>query len=471
MFRKWLSSLVLILAGLSLIAACSSAPAPQAAAPTPQTVEKIVEKVVTQVVEKQVPVQQTVVVEKQVQTQRPKMTLWLSTSFTPLADELQKRYALEWANAKGVELTIVQDSSTVLAPQLNAAIETKNLPDVLSWASPDWAPKLARLGLALDVTDVVQKNNAKGGGLYDPALRAVTQNGKAFAVPTYSATELFYVRKDLLAAKGLKAPETWEDVAQVAKAVTEKGKLWGYGMSLGMPSYDAEISLMSMLASYGATPYGADGKTPNLNNEGTRQVIALAKDMWDAGAVIPDAVTWDDSGNNKAYLTGAAAMIYNTGSVLNSLRKDDPDLLSKTDVVKIPKGPKGAVILGYIYGLIGTSTSKNPELAKDLLSYLSDPERQGKIVEAAGTNYMPLYKDLGKAKMWEDPTNQLFIQQLAGNNAIGYPGPTTEWALEAWRTHTITEMFNRILVDKVSPDDAIKQTEEKLVKIYQQYNK
>ena len=208
MLRKWSLTLVLILVGLSLVAACSSAPAPQAAAPTPQTVEKVIEKVVTQVVEKQVPVQQTVVVEKQVQTQRPKMTLWLSTSYTPLADELQKRYALEWANAKGVELTIVQDSSTVLAPQLNAAIETKNLPDVLSWASPDWAPKLARLGLALDVTDVVQKNNTKGGGLYEPAVRAVTQNGKAFAVPTYSATELFYVRKDLLAAKGLKAPET-----------------------------------------------------------------------------------------------------------------------------------------------------------------------------------------------------------------------------------------------------------------------
>ena len=471
MLRKWLPTLVLTFIGLALIAGCASAPPQASAPPTPQVIEKVVEKVVTQVVEKQVPVQQTVVVEKQVQAQRPKMTIWLSQSYTPLADELQKRYALEWANAKGVELTVVLDSSTVLAPQLNAAIETKNLPDVLSWASPDWAPKLARLGLALDVTDVLQKNNAKGGGLYDPALRAVTQNGKAFAIPTYSATELFYVRKDLLAAKGLQPPETWEDVVKVAKAVTDKGKIWGYGMQLGTPSYDAEVSLLSMLASYGSSPYAADGKTPNLNNEGTRQVIALVKDLWDSGAVPPDAVTWDDSGNNKAYLTGAAAMIYNTGSVLNSMRQSDPDLLSKTQVVKIPKGPKGANILGYIYGLIGTSTSKNPELAKDLIAYLSDPERQGKIVEAAGTNYMPLYKDLGKTKMWEDPTNQLFIQQLAGNNAVGYPGPTTEWALEAWRTHTVTEMMNKILIDKMAPDEAIKQTEEKLVKIYQQFNK
>ena len=59
---------------------------------------------------------------------KPKMTVWLSTSYTPLADETQKKFILEWAAAKGVDVTIVQDSSTVLAPQLNAAIESKTCP-------------------------------------------------------------------------------------------------------------------------------------------------------------------------------------------------------------------------------------------------------------------------------------------------------------------------------------------------------
>lgn len=402
---------------------------------------------------------------------KPKMTVWISTSFTPAADALQKQYVTDWAAAKGVDVTIVQDSSTVLAPQLNAAIESKTLPDVMSWASPDWAPKLNRLGLALDVTDIVNKMNSQGGGLYDSALRAVMANGKAFAIPTYSATEVFYVRKDILDAKGLKPPETWEDVYKVAKAVTDKGKLWGYGQSLGAPSYDAEISLLSMLASYGSSPYAADTKTPNLNNAGTRAVIALIKDAWDAGALIKDAVTWDDSGNNKAYLTKAAAMIYNTGSVVAAMRKDDPDLLKNTVVTTIPKGPQGRKLLGYIYGLIIPSTTKNPDLAKDLVLYMTAVDRQGKIVEAAGTNYMPLYKDLAKAPMWSDPINQTLLSELPDNNAIGYPGPTTEWALEAWRVHTITEMVNRVLVDNVPVDTAIKDTEDKLTKIYQQFNK
>ena len=404
--------------------------------------------------------------------ERQKMTVWISTSFTPAADAAQKANVEEWAKSKGVDVIVVQESCTVLSTQLNAAIESKIMPDVLSWCAPDQAPKLARLGLSLDVSDLVKKLNGQGGGLHEPGVRAVTTaDGKAIAVPTHSATEVFYVRKDLLDAKNLKPPETWAEVVTVAKAITEKGRLWGYGAQLGTASYDAEISMLSMLASYGASPYAADARTPNLNNDATRQVIALIKDMWDAGAIPQDAVTWDDSGNNKAYLTKAAGMIYNTGSVVAAMRKDDADLLSKTTIVPIPAGPKGRILLGYIYGLMISKNTRNPDLAKDLVTYLMDVERQKKFVEAAGTNYMPLYKDLAREKIWDDPINKILVNQLAGNNAVGYPGPTTEWALEAWRTHLITEMMNRVIIDKWDADRAIKEAEEKLVKIYGQFNK
>jgi len=443
---RWRSLLALVL--LAILAACGAAP-PAAPASAPSAAE---------------PTAAAATGEK------PAITVWLTTSFTPEADALQKKIIEDWAAAKGVNVTIVQDSATVITPQLNAAIETKTLPDVLAWSSPDWAPMLYRLGLLADVSDIVARNNSQGGGLYEPALRAVTDGGKQFAVPTHSATEVFYVRKDLLDAKGLKAPTTWEEVVQVGKALTEPGSIWGWGAQLGTASYDAEISLLSMLASYGSSPYAEDGKTPNLDNEGTRQVLALIKDAWDAGAIPQDAVTWDDSGNNKAYLTGAAAMVYNTGSVLNAMRKDDPALLEKTSVVPIPSGPEGQKLLGYIYGFVISKDSPQLELAKDLLATYTSLENQKAIVEAAGTNYMPLYKDLAKEAMWQEEYNQLLISQLPNNNAVGYPGPTTEWALEAWRVHAVTEMVNQVLIEGVTVDDAIKQTEERLVTIYQQYN-
>src|SRR5215207_5557221 len=230
--KKWWSRSIPAIMLLGLLAACGGAPAateptaaPLATAPTaaPAAAEPTAAPAAEPTAAPAAEPTAAPAAEK------PKLTIWLTTSYTPEADALQKQYVQEWADSKGVDLTIVQDSATVIEPQLNAATETKTLPDVISWASPSWAPKLYHLGLLLDVSDIVAKNNSQGGGLYEPALVAVTDNGKQFAVPTHSATEVFYVRKDLLTAKGLTAPKTWEDVVTVGKALTEKGKIWGWG--------------------------------------------------------------------------------------------------------------------------------------------------------------------------------------------------------------------------------------------------
>ena len=72
--------------------------------------------------------------------EKPKMTVWLGTSFTPEADALNKVNIEAWAKAKGVDVTLVQEQCTVIQTQLNAAIESKALPDVVSWCLPDMGP-------------------------------------------------------------------------------------------------------------------------------------------------------------------------------------------------------------------------------------------------------------------------------------------------------------------------------------------
>ena len=91
----------------------------------------------------------------------------------------------------------------------------------------------------------------------------------------------------------------------------------------------------------------------------TRTVLTLIRDAWKAGVIPPDATTWDDSGNNKAYLTGIAGMIWNTPSVLAVMEKSDPDLLSKTEIMLLPKGPKGRFTrLLLPLGIFNTTSSR-----------------------------------------------------------------------------------------------------------------
>ena len=66
---------------------------------------------------------------------------------------------------------------------------------------------------------------------------------------------------------------------------------------------------------------------------------------------------------------------------------------------------------------------------------------------------LPFYKDLQKLPMWDDPFNKTLISQLPDVVAVGYPGPTTLWALEAWRTHTVVSRVSRACFIGASSSD------------------
>ncbi|MGN6759118.1 MAG: ABC transporter substrate-binding protein [Thermomicrobiales bacterium] len=403
--------------------------------------------------------------------QKASLTVWLSTSYTKDADNLQQATVKAWGEQNKVDITIVMDSSTVLGPQLSAALESKKLPDVLSLWDPALAPQMHRAGVLLDVSDVVKSISSLGGGIYDRAITALTIDGKQWGVPNQMSTEIFYVRKDLVTAKNMKLPETWEDVIAVAKAINNPPTIWGYGEQLGTASYDAEISLTSQLASYGASPFAEDGKTINIDNDGTRAVLKLIKEGWDAGVMPKDALTWDDSGNNKAYQTGTAAMVYNTGSVLAYLQQNDKDLLGKTAFIPSPAGPKGHIVEGYVYGYGVTNLTKFPDECKALITSLMQLDYYQKYIVAAGTNLLPIYKDLVSMDIFKDTNTHVIIDSLKNTVALGYPGPTTEAALDVWKKHTMTQMVDAVLTGNKSPDDAIKLVVPMIQQSYNQFNK
>lgn len=397
------------------------------------------------------------------------LTVWLSTSYTKAADAMLADDVKAWGQKNNVDVTVVQDSSDVLDPQLSAGLESKKLPDVLSLWDPALAPKMHRAGVLLDVSDVVKGISQLGGGIYERAITAVTIDGKQWGVPSQMSTEIFYVRKDLVAAKNLKVPETWEEVIAVAKAINNPPTIWGYGEQLGTASYDAEISLTSQLASYGASPFAEDGKTINIDNDGTRQVLRLIKEGWDAGVMPKDAVTWDDSGNNKAYQTGTAAMVYNTGSILSYLQQNDKELLAKTAFIPIPGGPKGHIVEGYVYGYGITNLTKFPDEAKALVTSLMQLDSYQKVIVAAGSNFLPIYKDLASMDLFKDPNTHVIIDSLKNTVALGYPGPTTEAALDVWKQHTMTQMVDAVILGNKSFDEAIKMVVPMIQKSYDQF--
>jgi len=401
--------------------------------------------------------------------EKPKLTIWTAVTFTTDADEYQDNLIQQWGEENGVEIDLARMSSEESTPKWQTAAESKQFPDCGAIEQND-LPQFIQSGLMVETTDVINRLNAMGGGYTNGAfLAGRTADEKHWSVPTFSSTEIFYVRKDKLEEKGLAVPETWADVLAGAKAINDpENQFWGWAVQMGTPSWDSEVSTTALLWSHGASTWDTEGK-PAIDSPETRQVLDFLKEAWDAGVIPPDAPTWDDSGNNKAYQTEIGGMTLNTGSVLRYLQTDDPELLEKTAVIPIPAGPAGRFISGYYYQWGAFNTGAHADLCLQLMEYLFTPENLQGYYEAGGGNMLPVFNEMLSDEMWQDPYRKVLADSVATTYPQGYPGLTTPWILDAWMDHTMAKMVNRVLVDDWSNDDAIAEANEALQRWYDEW--
>lgn len=396
----------------------------------------------------------------------PKLTIWTGTTFTPDADETQDNQIRQWAEENGVEVEIARMSNDERTPRWQTAFESRQFPDCASIDLND-LPKFILSDVLVETTELMERLNQQEGGFTDGAfLAGRTSDGKHWSVPSFSSTEIFYVRTDALEEAGLELPETWEDVRTIAEAINDpENQFWGWGMQLGTPSWDSEVAFTSKLWSFGGRTWDEEGK-PAIDSDATRELLQFLKDAWDAGLIPPDGPTWDDGSNNRAYQSEIVGMVFNTGSILRYLQTEDEALLEKTAVIPIPAGPEGRFVSGYFYQWGAFNTSENAELCLDLMEYLFSPEQLRAYYEAGGGNMLPVYKEMLNDEMWQDPQRKVLAEMVPHTYPQGYPGLTTPWVLDAWNDHTMVKMVNRVLVDGWTIDDAIAEADEALWKWY-----
>src|SRR4028118_2335533 len=90
-----------------------------------------------------------------------------------------------------------------------------------------WVPKFAAAGWLMDLTDRISpeqlakfvQGNIEGG----------QYQGKLYRIPTNSDAGVLYYRTDLLEQAGVKPPETFQEMVQIAQTLQKQGKTpWGY---------------------------------------------------------------------------------------------------------------------------------------------------------------------------------------------------------------------------------------------------
>ena len=161
---------------------------------------------------------------------------------------------------------------------------------------------------------------------------------------------------------------------------------------------------MSVIWSYGGKLVEADNKTVALHSPGTVKAVQLIADMYLKHKIIPKgAISWDNTGNNKAYQSRQVIFVQNATSIYAHLADSDKELYDTTGLLPMPAGPAGAfATLGATYWTL-FKHNPYPEVAKGLVEYWMAPENLRVMIEEGDGRWGPPYKGMYDSDFWKRP--------------------------------------------------------------------
>jgi multiple sugar transport system substrate-binding protein len=250
------------------------------------------------------------------QGQKLHMVRWVD--FVPAADEALKKQAVEAGKALGAEITVETINANDIQPRITAAISSGSGADIFLLQH-----NLAHLYAKslVDVGDVVDAIGKEQGGYYPAAEGLAKVDGVWRAAPHVVVGGLIAYRKSLFEEVGAKEfPKTWEAYREVGKKLKAKG--YPIGQTAGHTFGDAPAFWYPMMWSFGGKEVDASGKVA-INSKEMIEGIKFAAG-WYKDAVDEGGLAWDDSNNNRAFLSGTICATLNGASIyIESLRNKD----------------------------------------------------------------------------------------------------------------------------------------------------
>ncbi|MEU9480263.1 extracellular solute-binding protein [Streptomyces sp. NPDC048191] len=280
--------------------------------------------------------------------------------FDGLIADFEKKYP-------GTHVKWIDQPAEGYPDKLSADAGGGTLPDVVN-VSPDLVAPLAKAGLALDLD--------KAAGTYKSeyldgawASHQVPGMSGTYAFPWYLNTGPLFYNKALFRKAGLnpdQPPKTYGELFADALQMARK--------SGGKVATLANVPTIEDFGRYGVTLMNEQGTAFAFNDAKGVELLTKYKELYDAKALDPQALTATPESSGKKFLTGAVAM--NPGSALDlgNFKKNAPSLyrdIGITDQIT----STGHVNM-YVMGVMVNSRTKHTPAAVAFAHFVTDAQNQ-----------------------------------------------------------------------------------------------
>lgn len=389
---------------------------------------------------------------------------WDKGEYIQVYNELMRKRLEQFGRENGVDVEYVLVGQNEFKEKLFAALEAGSPPDLI--VTNDYiAKQFISTGQLIDTSDMINKID-----FLDSAKQFVVTSDQYYLVPQAFLIYGAYLRQDVWDKHRLPPPATWQELYEQAKIVNDpQNGFYATGFSLGASGGgDSENMIREAILAFGGSIVDPNNNIV-VNSKETLEALTFLARFWEEGLTPPSSVTWDDLGNNRAYLKGQVGFVLNSGSIYEQAKKEAPAMEKNTQLIPKLAGPKGTFILGQgnVFALF--KNENGTKWAKKFVTEFYDQQAYTEFIEAIGGKFQPVLRNADDTPFWNDPANKAagwneMLKDVVGSS--NYPGPEDDLSSKARSEQVGTRALYRIVVQKMDPQQSLDLLELELKQLY-----
>lgn len=398
------------------------------------------------------------------------ITLLNGQAFVPKADQVLQQLMNKWASEhSGWTANYQTVASADMEIKVPAEVQSQSGADILgfsyNWA---WLYESSCVDVSAAVERVIKSNKQP---FYESITASNKVKGKWRAFPWSYGTAAWVYRKDLWTQAGHPSfVTTYNELLSAGKQVVQATHV-PIGVSQGHAAGDANIVWYPVLWAFGGQEVEKDGKTVALDSSHTHDAVQWAIEMWNSGVQLHSTLSWDDTGNNKAWAAQQISATVNSSSIYtNALpggTAPNATLAGNTGSAPTLHGPKGNPSIPSPGSMAVMKWSKNQSAAAELLEFMLQKENYQQYLDADNGAIAYPSGVLNSASVWtSDPIMNSFNQGIKNSRWVGWPGPPSRAASQAETQYVIVDMFAQAVQNPSNAKQYIQSAASQLKQFY-----
>ena len=381
--------------------------------------------------------------------------------FVEAEDAQFMKLVAAFEGATGAKVNVTNESYDDIQPKASVVANTGQGLDMVwgLYSLPHLFPEKC-----LDVTDVADYLGKQHGGWVASGEKYGKSGNKWICIPIATTGALINYRLAASEKAGFKEfPKTTDAFLEYCKAMAANKT--PAGMAFGHASGDANGWMHWLLWSHGGNLVDSNDKVV-VNSPETAKALEYGKALYQT--FIPGTASWNDSSNNKAFLSGDLYCTNNGISIYVTAKRESPQIAADMNHAYMPVGPIGKPTeLHLSFPVLTFNFTKAPNACKAFIAFMLDAAQFDPWIGAAQGYLSHFLVEYDKNPVWTaDPKTTPYRDVSKRTMTPAGLGSLGEKAAAAVADFIVVDMFANYVTGRQDLKASIAGAERQARRIY-----